>query len=275
MAKYTVKLLLWEHDTNSKNKHPIYIQVTINRLPRYIATGYHIKKTEWDARNEQVKSSNSLADTINADIQDRKQKIVKFIVEANLRSEIISSAIVKEKFSGGRDLHNYFEFTESFAKEVRSKRKKGTRDNYTKHAKKLELFHGSKQLSFEDITPAYLTRYEQALIDEELNPNYVHKLLTGIRTMFNAAIKRGIISSGPFQKFEMPQYHAPDKDYLTLKELDAIEKLVDETTDEVLKQSALYLLLGCYTGLRISDWFKFDVKKNVKEWPGLLARNKK
>jgi integrase len=74
-----------------------------------------------------------------------------------------------------------------------------------------------------------------------------------------------VISFYPFDSYENPEYEAPNKDYMTLKELDDLETILDETTDPLIKQTLVYFLLGCYTGLRISDLKKFNPDKHIRD----------
>jgi hypothetical protein len=67
---------------------------------------------------------------------------------------------------------------------------------------KLELFHGSRDLSFEEITPAYLTRYENFLW-ETVEGNYIHALFKTLQTVFNAARSRKIITCYPCDNYEI------------------------------------------------------------------------
>src|SRR5690606_14998847 len=116
----------------------------------------------------------------------------------------------------------------------------------------------------EEITPDYLRSYETHLRTEGIKGNYVHKLLVGVRTLFNAAIKRDIIKCYPFKSFELPTYRPPVKDFLSVEELKEMEVIADQSTGRK-KITAIYFLLGCYTGLRVSDWYTFDPIKHVQD----------
>ncbi|MHA4844472.1 phage integrase SAM-like domain-containing protein [Flavitalea antarctica] len=261
--KYSVKALLWKHDPNEQGYLPIYIKVSIASQVRYISTGHFIHEKYWDLNNTQVRSTHKDAALINADVEHRRRNIVKIITEAHLKDEIITAEAVKRQASSTRDLHNIFDFAAEFSEQVKNKREGATIENYRKHLLRLELFHGSRNLSFEEITPDYLTRYENHLW-ETVNGNYIYQLIKAIRTLFNAARKKKIITCYPFDEFEMPVYEAPGKDHLTIPELERWEKNYHLMKDPVLKQTALYFMFGCYTGLRISDWIAFDVAKNVE-----------
>lgn len=262
MIKYTVKLQLWEHETNAKNLHPIYLKITINRETRYISTGHYIRSGVWDAKNELIKEGHPLASTYNSDITSRKQQVIKKIVEYQMAGKHVTAGQLKELFSRVDHHNDLFSFAEKFIKEVAGKREAGTLENYRKHLEKLKLFHGSDRLAFEDITPEFLLRYETYL-RETVGGNYIHALFKTLKSFFNAAIKRKVITYYPFTSYDNPVYKSPVKDFLTQSELTRWEKETDLIKDKTDKQAAVYFLLGCYSGLRISDWFQFDINKNI------------
>lgn len=273
MLKYSVKLLLYTHQPNGQGQYPIYIRITINRKQSYISTGHFIVEKYWDRKAEQVRESHMLASTINADLTTRKQVIIKKIVDHQVKGEKVTASQIKNLVSGGYDEHNLFEFAESFINEVRHKRRPGTLENYRKHLKVVELFNGSRGLAFEQIDHTWLVRFEDylrrpvkegAAKREALGGNYIYIIFKTLKTFFNAARKRQVIRHYPFDTYENPEYTPPVKDYLTLAELDQLEELVDKTGNVVLKQTLVYFLLGCYSGLRLSDWRQFDYDTHVK-----------
>jgi site-specific recombinase XerD len=261
MHKYTSKLILWKHDPNKHGHLPIYLRITIDRKTRYISTGRYVPKIMWDEKNQRIKEGFPDSSLYNAEITTKKTEIVRKMVDSQVKGSEISASSIKHSFA--YNLHNIFEFADNYAQTVKNKRQAATIENYRKHLLRLELYHGSRNLNFEDITVDYLTRYENHLRQTVKN-NYTQKLLIAIRTMFNAAKKKELITCYPFDQFEMPAYQSPIKDYLTLDELSKWEEFADQTTNQVHKQSAVYFLLGCYSGLRISDWRSFDIKKMVE-----------
>lgn len=274
MIKYKITLLLWKNDPNPQGLYPVYIRVKIGKDRRYITTGVFLQEKHWDDKNERVKEGNAMHQVYNPDITDRKQKIIGYIVKKQLAGEMITAQQVKDFFAKGVDLHNIFDFIEEHKRNVAGKRKGGTLENYEKYGRKLQLIHGSRNLSFEEIDVDFLQEFENKLRAEDLSDNYVAANFTMLRTFFNAARKRKIITAYPFKEYENPQYLAPGKDWLSMTELQAWEKYADKVKDPVDRQTAVWFLLGCYTGLRISDWCQFDLEKHVREKSILLHTTK-
>lgn len=261
--RYSVKLLLRHNKAKDNGLTPIYLRIIIDQKVSEVSTGYYVPIKNWDEKQQSVKEGHPQAEIINVDITGKKTLVMQKIVEANLQGKPLTAAQAKDLLIDRRDLHNIFDFIESYVIDMKAKREEGTLENYEKYGRKLQLFHGSKSLSFEEIDLAYIKRFERTLREEGLDGNYVHANLRMLRTFFNAAIKNGVITAYPFNNFEMPEYEQKEKDYLSLAEVRRLEEYADQVTDPTLKQTAIYFLLGCYTGLRISDWFLFDIKKNV------------
>lgn len=255
MEKFKVKLILYTH--RGTNVHPIYLRVYIDGKTTYKATGFECALIDWDKKTESVRN-HKLASHINSEITLKKNNLIKEIIEQGIAGKVIN---IKATMSG-KPLTDIFNFVEQFKKEIVNKRSPATIENYTKHLSKLVEFNGSVTLAFEDITPAYLLKYENWL-RKSVGNNYTHKLITTLRTFFNAAIKRNLITCYPFKEYEFPVYKSPIKDYLTMKELKTWEDNIPEIESYAVKQAAIYFLFGCYSGLRISDWFLFN-KSNVQ-----------
>lgn len=264
MIKYSVRLLLWDHDPNPQGNYPVYLCITISRVRRYIATGIYIPSKHWDAARECVKEGHKMHQVYNPDLTHRKQRAIGLIVQAQLKNEPITADRVKVLLSHTVDLHNIFEFIEDHKKNMQHKRKAGTVKTYTKFYNLLERLHGSTALHFEEIDADYLQRFENALHAEGFAGNYVWVNFKMLRTFFNAARKRKLITCYPFDEYENPKYEAQDKDRLTLRELDKWETFARNATDPVDKQASRYFLFGCCTGLRLSDWYQFDPVKHLQ-----------
>jgi site-specific recombinase XerD len=269
MKKHTVKLLLKQNKKNELGQMPIYLRITVNRKTSFIATGWHIQQKFWDERNECVKETHALHQEINLDITNKKKDILQSLINASVKGKGLSAKGVKDLQAG--KLHNIFEFSELFIKQTAGNKAGSTLKNYDKHLAKLQEYAGSRSLNFEDIDTDYLYGFEEWLRGNikkregtENGGNYINLILRTIRTLFNAARKKGLIDRYPFAQYEMPKITGGNKAYLSLKELEKWHRFTLESEHPVLRPTALYFLFACYTGLRLSDWKDFSEAK-VKE----------
>lgn len=270
--KHSVKLLLWKQ-ANKIGHFPIYLRIIVNSKVRYISTGYAIAKHQWDAKSSLVKPSHPNADLINKDIGAMLSKALADIVDKKIKGQPVNAELIKQSSSSKISGSNYFDFVDKYREEIKNKRQSSTIENYKKHTLKLELYHGSRALHFEEITPDYLAGFENDLL-ATVGINYTYMVIRTIRTMFNAAIKRSLTTYYPFKVYEMLEYTAPDKDVATMDEVKKFDKFADQATHPADKQTAIYFLLGCLTGLRVSDWFKFDPTKHIRKGEVLLRAKK-
>lgn len=271
-VRYSLKLILWSYDVQEDGKHAIYLRISVNGDRKYLHTNCAVLPSQWDEKKEQVRGTKT-DPLINAQIADLKAKVLKKITELIMAEQPVTAKDLKAWFTGG-DMADLFEFADQFIKEVRHKRAAGTLENYRKHLLKIELYNGSRKLPFAHITTSWLGNYEDHLRTEGLTDNYIHALFKTLKTIFNAAIKKGIIKDYPFHRYENPVYKAPVKDYLSIAEIHALEDFADDTTNKVLKQTAVYFLLGVATGLRISDWRRFKAEEHVQNGRVLLRAKK-
>jgi site-specific recombinase XerD len=264
MQKYSFRFILREDKKNSDGRCPIYLRITVDRKTSYSSTGHFIMPKLWDKKAEQVRPEHALASEINTDLLQRKQEVFNRKIKAGdtkvTARDLKELAAVKS---------NLFAFADRYREEMRSKREPATLENWRKHMAKLELYHGSGELNFEEVTPEYLIRFEKWLMGEGVNRrtdtgNYAHAVIKSIRKMFTAAAAKGLTTAYPFRQYEMPRATPADKDHLTLAELDTWTKYYKNTTNPLHREAALYFLFGCYSGLRVSDWYLFDIKKRVQ-----------
>ena len=264
--KNTIELQLIERKKNNLGHHPVWLKITIDRKTRYISSGKFIDAKYWDEKNESIRSGHPMAETWNGELlklkSDASQKALSFSLNDSDKSATQLKRSLKKNIEEDRPGTNIFNFVDEYIAENRIKRKSGTIKNYTKHALKLELYHGSRDLTFEEIDGEYLINFEQDL-RKTVGVNYAWGIMKTLRSFFNNARKKKIIDCYPFALYEMPKYLSPGKEYLSLTEIKKIEKYAIAERRIIYKEIAVYFILGCLTGLRLSDWYTFDVKKNV------------
>lgn len=237
--------------------HTVYMVTTINGVRKFKSTKWKVKPKEWDQRLERVRESHINFEQINKDLAARKQALISTMLDAQLKGK----QTVSLDYSGGHTVKN---FVEAWVAEVKGKRSPETIENNLKHLRKLTAFAG-EEITFKDIDSDFLRKYETHIRkDGKDNSTYVTAIWKTLKKWFNAARKKGITDLYPFDNYENPTYNPDEKDYLTLNELDRWEVYAKGATGEA-RETAVYFLLGCYSGLRISDWFRFSLKNIRKD----------
>lgn len=273
----SVKAKLWSRP-NAQGLHPVMIKITVDGKHTYKATGIAVPVKFWDDDNEQVRATHPLAEGYNKSILGKKKAFIDEIGNLAIRGKSIGAKALKAKLSGG-NVNNVFTFVNGYLAELSASCRAETLDVYRAKLKILEKFNGSTSLCFEQVDHEYLKLFSQHLQQEQdvATPKGVKKVLykSGyIKNMwsvfsgwFSLAVTRNIADQNPFLQFPLPTSEVKEKDYLTQAEVDALEAWADALAptriNARIKNVAYWFLFGCYTGLRVSDWYRFDFKKQV------------
>lgn len=265
---------------------PIYLRITVNRESVHKSTRHWILPKQWDSKTQMVKSDHDYHKEINLDITNRKREAFADIVNASIGNTAITARRVKENLDP--EATNIFEVCEKVKKALAGSRSVNTFGIWATHLRKLADYAGEK-VYLEQITPDFLSKFDQWLRSNVNHragkdpASYVVAIMRTIRKLFKEAIRRDLIEKKayPFKDeedangYEMPRQDTGNKDHLSLPELDRWEKFIEETENEKYRQTAIYFLFGCYTGLRISDWKKFSFKQLHKDYLSLRATKNK
>jgi site-specific recombinase XerD len=116
-------------------------------------------------------------------------------------------------------------------------------------------------LSFADVTPVFLTKYHKHLQNEGLSNNTIWAAFKHIRQVLNHAKSLGVTSYYPFKEWKVPKYKEQPRNYLVKEDLDRLRDLLDKPLNDTFKLVTAFFLLECYSGIRHSDWAKFNIEK--------------
>lgn len=182
---------------------PLKLRITYRKERQYISIAEYVSVADWDklkttsVRGGQLKE---LKIKITA-IEHKAQLILKSMGVFTFRrfTELYNgksnNAVVSRK------VINYFQsFIDNLFAEGRIKSAWG----FACALNSLRQYAGTN-LYFEDITPAFLKKYEEALLKKGLKAGSIGFYTTSIRTVFNAAITDGIVSKD-FYPFGRKKY---------------------------------------------------------------------
>jgi site-specific recombinase XerD len=239
--KYAIKICVYDRATQARV---------------YKDTEYRVLFKDWDPKNRYVRRSASDHSTINVKVLGEIQELEK---EIQLRIDKQQPINIHTLLHGERSNDNLFEYMRDLIDHFKVKAKPYAADtirNYDNELLRLKKYF--KVLYFSDIDTLWLRKYERLLNEEGLSNNSIHKAWKILKKVFNSAIMDGIIKHYPFQKYDNPKYEQPDTTHLTQEEVDAWEEALKKPLKEYHLVVGYYLLLGCYSGLRFSDWQRFS-----------------
>lgn len=242
----------------------------------------------WNPKKSRVKSLsgidhesyNEILDTLEAVCNKRYRQ---YLVARN-RKEIDSTfptfqtfiraallpIVGKKEKTGEPFVHSLFSFVEQFIsrREKLPDYSKGTITVYKTVKKHLLEFNKiwHRKLNFDTIDLEFAYDFQDYLFNEKsFKPNYVNKIIQQLRNFLNAALEEGHHNNTKYKskRFQVSKV-AVQNIYLTLEELKELFYLsIPDRTPGIAKARDLFLV-GCFTGLRYSDFSTIqvdDIKK--------------
>jgi integrase/recombinase XerD len=141
-------------------------------------------------------------------------------------------------------------------------KKSGTIRIYHSQLEKLKGF--TPNILINQIDNNFLYAYQSYLVNLGNSQNTIWSSFKFLRTILNDAVKEDILDKSPFKRFNMPKYEDTDKTYLLPDEIRSIDKFcLNKNCPSELFFVGTWFLIGCNTGMRLSDQKNFDRKKNI------------
>ena len=285
-----------DHKEDRKGLSRVYIRVTHDGRLKRIKTPVKVPKLSFD-RNAKAKKwiNNSVRDRgdLNTLLYSQMLK-----VQSEINDYIYSNGSfdIKSYFDKGQKVEIvntecYFQFGFQEYKRLLSMDKLGTankrRNSHNRFAKfyngrELSCFSASKELKFVKITPRLLEDFRTSLVKEGLADNTVKSMLKEVRSVYNQAIKEGLVSqvNSPFsnRRFVVGAMRTSQK--VKLDEHEILNLLHLEDLSKKEKYALDLFLFSFYTyGMRVGDVFNlkwsnidngrlnYKMSKNGKQVP--------
>lgn len=251
MAK--VKVVLWKYQQNADKTYPLYLRIYKDRKVKLVSISYSVFEKDWNDKASKVLPSNKNYVRLN-------NHISKLLLDAQSTALDVETADLKSTTKQivnrikGAPNRDYFAFAYDYIEQFNNEAQRGTYLIYVTQLAKIKGFLGNQSLSFNDIDPTFLRRYETYLKTKGNKTNTIHGNLKRIRSIYYAAIKEGIIdqSKNPFFSFKL-KVEKTKKERLTIEELNKIRQVELTKGSVVWHCKNMFLFAFNCMGMRISD----------------------
>lgn len=170
----------------------------------------------------------------------------------------LTSEMIRDKldsiFRPGKARKNYLkDYFDTLQESHKGKLSPATLKQYKVVAAKID-----PEATFSDVSVKWLEAFERSIAG--LDTNTINSNMKRLRAMLSKAVKDGHLLRDQLEGYSVPPYDQKLPEYLTEKEIKDLTKIVKKEKIRGRRLAGYYFLLSCYTGWRISDAKRFDVK---------------
>ena len=244
----------------------IYVRLRDGRtLDIKAKTNYHIDIDNWEeAEQRPTKKAMKLIDFANldTDLATLKNDLLKAYnkskgvktVDAQWLKDFVNPPQVGEKYTD--KLVDYIDtFIEFKKRDVKSSTI--TKCNVIKHLLERYQKHTKSILYIRDIDTKFKMDFEKYCISVGYAPNTTARNIRFVKTFCRHAKSNGVETHNQLDSIKA-KYYKVESIYLSLKEIESIEKIKAKKLTEGLENARDWLLISCYCGQRVSDFLRFD-----------------
>src|SRR5690554_4139714 len=253
MNKATADVYLDVLRPREDGKCSVKVKITYNRKRKYVAIGLSMTKAEFDKVMQPI--GNGKRKTL-----DQKQTYDTIIYHLNKAQQIINELKIftfdsfEQAFFENRNIADSVSFAfDKYIDYLRSNKRISTAESYNGARNSLESF--KKKITFAEITPNLLRKYENWMLESGRSITTVGIYLRSLRAIYN---QQGIDSSiYPFGE-KNGKYSIPTgkniKKALTVEEVAKIynHEIPEDTTKEMARDYWMFLYLS--NGMNVKDF---------------------
>jgi integrase/recombinase XerD len=190
----SVKIVLRKKQ-NKDGSYPLALRITKNRKSSFVHLGHHIQESFWDAEKSRVRKSHPNSVRLNNLISKKLAEAEDNLIDLEVLKKDTSSVAIKTKLRAPKQ-SSFFAAGDAHLKGLK---KQGKYNSFSADATRINAFKeflNNEDIPFQEITLQLLNTYRIHLKGEKkLAEQTIVNYLTIIQTLFNRAVKDGIVES--------------------------------------------------------------------------------
>lgn len=252
MNKFTYKIVIRKDRPLANSEHSICLLLIYLRKNKRVSLNISTRLKDWDEKNERVKKADPENDKKNKLIAVYKNRISEYETNCIIKNRpfILEEAV--SSITGNLNEESFYDYLKKEWPNYKASLKPNTFRKYESHLNIIREY--KKKLLFSEIDAAFLRSYETYLSTKRHNgKNTISKALKWIKTIFNQAIRDGIIEKSPFNNYKISN-DPGHREHLSMGELNKLENIYNQKNlIDTMQETLRAFLFCCYTGLRLSD----------------------
>lgn len=270
-SKIHARPLLRTDHAYADGSHSVYLQIFIDSKRIKFNLGIRCHKKHWHPKELRVRRSHPEADDANLVIDHAVAKVQHIAMEARMKLRHITRMEFENLFFGSES-DSFIGFWHQEMERMRPQMSEGTYKHHKSVLKKLARY--APEATFADVDVKFLMGFDRFLRRAYGNSHNTRMAnFNKLRRYVRLAIAQEKMERNPFDHFKI----SFQEGHRTVLTRDQVARLVKLWRDKRLKAGhhlALQnFLLGCFTGLRISDVYL--VRKDMIDGNRLIFAPKK
>ena len=256
----SIKPILRTDKKKANGQAPLYVRVISDRKPKYKSLGIAVDPIYWDHKKEKAKPTHPNSVRFNHLLSEKLHQVSEAVIESEFGGDSGNALDILRHRSTGLLTYAY-----EFVKRRGKINKPGMVKRMNSIIAKIDTYLDGKDVTLSTVDIQWLNKYEQYLLNQLGNSaNTVASNMSGLRTVFNQAMREGLLKNGrnPFDQYKIRK-QPTEIEFLTDQELEGLKNLSLTTGTKMERHRDLYVF-ACYSGgIRISDlltlkWKNFD-----------------
>jgi len=253
-------------DNKSDKSTPIVLYLSHNGQRIKIATGERIHPRNCNGQKQRAKKSATQAMSLNLFLKRLAERVVEIVRELKVSDGALSPTIIRSKVNqflekGDETKLDFHQFVQSYIEQVANEKSKAVIQRYGIHYKHLLEFEKASKLriEFEGIDLRFYERLKHYIIaKKQLSENTFGSIIKTLKIFLGEATTKGYNQNLTFKHKKFKKIDKPaEAIYLTISEIESLYYL-DLSDNEKLEKNRDAFIIGCYTGLRFSDFIRLE-----------------
>ena len=230
--------------TTKEKKALVQLELVFGRKKKYISTGIHLYKGEWD--NVMWVKNRFDQEELNERLRNHYKRVYKACNEVCKKGEFTFEKLERElKRTSGSE--TFIEYVDRRIKE-RNDIKASTKKN---HRKLVTMLHGyEKIVDFSDLTRGNINDFYNYLLGLNIRQLTVSSYVKNLKVYIHDAMAHDMIRTDPCAGMKFKRGESEEGRWLSVDELKKIEDLEDLG---FLQTARDLFLLQCYMGVAYAD----------------------
>ena len=189
---------------------PIILRLGHNERTTSIPTGHSVNKKDWDTKNKIIRKSYSGSNSVtrlNNLLQKQRSVAMDIILKLHETNQLNSLSVtgLRDKLANSNTSHSFFHYAEQIIADLLKANRVGTARSYKGVISVLKTFKKNNDLAFNEITYAFLTKFEAYHKGNGNGTNGLAVYTRTIRAIYNKAIKEGVVEKElyPFNDYKI------------------------------------------------------------------------